>query len=99
MVLMTSISQLSGRLATSLTPHDASSSAMRVATFAVFSATRRALLCNLERAPDCLCGDRQGDIAHAAVPQRIDHGVTDSSRRADRSALAAALDAERIARR
>ena len=41
---MTSISQLSGRLATSLTPQDASSSAMRAATFASFCQLTRDML-------------------------------------------------------
>src|SRR5437762_6838695 len=51
------------------------------------------------RTPDRLGGDRQGDIAHAEMPQRVDHGVADRSGRADRPAFTAALDAERIARR
>src|SRR5580692_3458332 len=99
MVLIRSISQLSGRLATSFTPHDASSSAMRAATVAVFSVTRRVLLRGFHRAPDGLGGDRQSDIAHAAMPKRVDHSVAYCRRRTDRPALAAALDAERIARR
>src|SRR5580692_4228657 len=83
MVLITSISQLSGRLATSLTPHDASSSAMRAATVAVFSVTRRVLLRGFERAPHGFRGDRQRDVAHAAVPERVDDCIANGGGRAN----------------
>ena len=52
-----------------------------------------------DRPPDGLGGDRQGHVADAEIPQRIDHGVADGGRRADGAGLAAALDAERVGRR
>src|SRR5215471_2108406 len=50
-------------------------------------------------APDRFRRDRQGDIAYAKMPQRIDHRIADCGWRADRSALACPLHAEGIARR
>src|SRR5262249_45078294 len=103
---MTPVNQLSGSDATSLTPHAASSSAMRLPTSDGLSfmaclplphsprATRVA-----QRAPDGFRPDRQGDIAYAKMPQRIDDRIADRGRRADRSALACPFDAEWVARR
>src|SRR5882724_2795539 len=104
MVSIRSINQLSGSEATSFTSHLASCSAMRLPTsedlsfmilmFPLVGCTRGA-----QCAPDGLGRDRQADVAHTEMPQRIDDRVADRRRRADRAALAAALDAERIARR
>src|SRR5262249_18117924 len=103
---MTPVNQLSGSDATSLTPHAATSSAMRLPTSDGLSfmaclplphsprATRVA-----QGAPDGFRPDRQGDIAYAKMPQCIDDRIADCGRRADRSALACPLYAERIARR
>src|SRR5205807_1751851 len=52
--------------------------------------------CFTQRAPDGLRRDRQADVAHPEMPERVDDRVADRGRRANRAALAAALDAERI---
>src|SRR5262249_47263170 len=103
---MTPVNQLSGSDATSLTPHAASSSAMRLPMSDGLSFMARLPLPHspraarvAQRAPDGFRPDRQGDIAYAKVPQPIDHRFAVGGGRADRSALACPLHAEWIARR
>jgi len=52
-----------------------------------------------QRAPDRFRPNRQGDIAYAKMPQRIDDRIADCGGRADRSAFACPLHAEWIAGR
>src|SRR6516165_1882774 len=106
MALMTPVNQLSGSEATSLTPHAASSSAMRLPISDCLSFMGRLPLPRLspaahvaKRAPDRFGPDRQTDVAHAKMPQRVDDRIADRSGRADRAALACSLHAEWIARR
>src|SRR5215510_7242825 len=102
---MTPVNQLSGSDATSLTPHEASSSAMRLPMSDGLSFMARLPLPHSQRArvahcaPDGFRPDRQGDIAYAKMPQRIEDRIADCGRRADGSALACPFDAEWIARR
>src|SRR5437773_11870765 len=103
---ITPVSQLSGSDAMSFTPQPASSSAMRrpISDGLSFMDGLRSLASGpaarvAQRAPDGFGGDRQRDVAHAQMPQRVDYGVADRGRRADRAALARPLHAERIARR
>src|SRR5215471_10803133 len=103
---MTPVNQLSGSDATSRTPHAASSSAMRLPTSDGLSFMARLPLPGSPRAarvgkcaPDRFGCDRQGDIAYAKMPQRIDDRIADCGGRADRSALARPLHAEWIAGR
>src|ERR1700752_4695610 len=103
---MTPVNQLSGSDATSRTPEAASSSAMRLLVLDGLSfmaplppppsphAARVA-----QRAPDRFRPNRQGDIAYAKMPQRIDDRIADCGGRSDRSTLACPLDAEWIAGR
>src|SRR5204862_5588393 len=50
----------------------------------------------LDRAPQALGGQRHLDMLDAERLQRIDDGVGDCCRRADRTGLAATFDAERV---
>ena len=52
----------------------------------------------LDRAPQAFGRQRHLDMADAERLQRVDDGVGDRRRRADRAGLAAAFDAERIGR-
>src|SRR2546430_15673110 len=106
MVSITPISQLSGSDATSFTPQAASSSAMRLPTSDGFSFMdlvpspgSRPGARVPQRAPDGFGSDRQRDVAHAEMPQRVDDGIADRGGRAGRSALAGALAAQPIAPR
>src|SRR5262249_10198571 len=103
---MTPVNQLSGSDATSLTPHAASSCATRLPMSDGLSFMARLPLPRPPRAapvgkcaPDRFRPDRQGDIAYAKMPQRVDDRIADCGGRADRSALACPLHAEWIARR
>src|SRR5262249_27479298 len=103
---MTPVNQLSGSDAASRTPHAARSSAMRLPMSDVLSFMARLPLPGSPRAarvgkcaPDRFRPDRQGDIAYAKMPQRIDHRIADCGGRADRSALAFPPPAEGIAPR
>src|SRR5262249_37927032 len=101
---MTPVSQLSGSDATSLTLHAASSSAMRLPMSDGLSFMARLPLPHSPRArvaqcaPDGFRPDRQGDIAYARRPWRVDDRIADCGGRADGSALACPFDAEWIAR-
>src|SRR5262249_61449562 len=92
---MTPVNQLSGSDATSLTPHAASSSAIRLPMSDGLSFMARLPLPHsaraarvAQRAPDGFGPDRQGDIAYAKMPQRIEDRIADCGGGGERSALA-----------
>src|SRR5258708_20222183 len=81
---MTPVNQLAGSDATSRTPHAASSSAMRLLVSDGLSFMARLPFPHsphaarvAQRAPDRFRPNRQGDIAYAKMPQRIDDRIAD----------------------
>src|SRR5260370_18440367 len=103
---MTPVNQLAGSDATSRTPHAASSSAMRLLVSDGLSFMARLPFPHsphaarvAQRAPDRFRPNRQGDIAYAKMPQRIDDRIADCGGRADRSAFSSPPPAAGIAGR
>src|SRR3954451_15279643 len=75
----------------------ASSSAARTKVDREVMRLRDALL--VQDGPDLLWRDRDVDVAHPEMPQRIDHGVGDRRRGADRRRLPHSLRSDRVMRR